>query len=149
MAVIGNKFVSPRRRLTLYRRKMQQTSVKSSYFVHIVILLCLMSLLTLGQIGVVATKGYAVSALQTEKTELLRLRDQLEVRYATAQSLEHIRKRAELIGLRPITPDQIEYMTIVHEQLATEPASNTSSSTASQQPGPNNPIPNKQPPTDP
>ncbi len=148
MAVIGNKFVSPRRRLTLNRHKMQQTSIKSSYLVHIVILLCLMSLLTLGQIGVVATKGYAVSALQTEKTELLRLRDQLEVRYATAQSLERIRKRAEQIGLRPITPDQIEYLTIVNEQLAAEPANNPNS-TASQHSLPNNTIPNKQTPTDP
>jgi hypothetical protein len=102
---------------------MQHIRAKSSYLVHIIVLLCLMSLLTLGQIGVVATKGYAVSALQTEKTLLLRQRDQLEVRYATAQSLEHIRRRAEQIGLRPISPDQVEYVTIVDEQLAGAPDS--------------------------
>lgn len=123
MAVLGNRFFSQRRRVTLQRRKMQHIRAKSSYLVHIIVLLCLMSLLTLGQIGVVATKGYAVSALQTEKTLLLRQRDQLEVRYATAQSLEHIRRRAEQIGLRPISPDQVEYVTIVDEQLAGAPDS--------------------------
>jgi hypothetical protein len=112
MAALSDSLFSAR------RRQFQQTFDSGRYLLHIIILLCLMSLLTLGQTGVVATKGYAVSTLETDKKELIRLREQLEVRYATAQSLERIRRRAEQLGLRPTRQEQIRYMTIVDPTLA-------------------------------
>ncbi len=114
MAALSDSLFSAR------RRQFQQTFDSGRYLLHIIILLCLMSLLTLGQTGVVATKGYAVSTLENDKKELVRLRDQLEVRYATAQSLERIRRRAEQLGLRPTRQEQIRYITIVDPTLAAE-----------------------------
>ncbi|NJO84190.1 MAG: hypothetical protein HC828_16300, partial [Blastochloris sp.] len=55
-------------------------------------------------------------------------RGQLQLRYATAQSLEHIRQRAEQIGLRTIDREQVRYLTIAPlphtpgEQTAAEQA---------------------------
>jgi hypothetical protein len=43
---------------------------------------------------------------------MLRERTLLQERQARAQSLERIRRRAEQIGLRPITDDQVRYMEI-------------------------------------
>lgn len=84
----------------------------SRYLLGLVLILCLMSLIVLVQTGVVATKGYAISQLEAERTGLIRERSQLQVRQARAQSLELIRRRAEQIGLRPVTPDQVRYVTV-------------------------------------
>lgn len=84
----------------------------SRYLLSAIVLLCLMSLITLAQTGVVATRGYAVTGLEAQRTSLLRQIDQLEVRYAEAQSLEYIRARAEHIGMRPIEHAQVRYITI-------------------------------------
>jgi hypothetical protein len=113
MAILSNSFFS-----TARRRLLQQHSISSSrYLVRIVFLLCLMSLITLGQTGVVATKGYAVANLAQQRTELIRMRNQFEMRYAAAQSLENIRNRAETIGLRPISREQVRYITIVDKNV--------------------------------
>ncbi len=82
------------------------------YLISIIILLSLMSLLTLGQTGIVATRGYAVAQLNSERLALQRHYDQLELRYAEASSLERIRTRAKQLGLRPATRDQMRYITI-------------------------------------
>jgi hypothetical protein len=87
----------------------------SRYLLGLVLILALMSLIVLAQTGVVATKGYAISRLEVEKTALTRERSQLQAREAHAQSLELIRRRAEQIGLRPITPDQVRYLSIPSE----------------------------------
>lgn len=97
----------------------------SRYLLGLVLILALMSLIVLVQTGAVATRGYAISQLEGEKTALMRERSQLQVREAQAQSLELIRRRAEQIGLRPITPDQVRYLDIPEEgtgngQQATE-----------------------------
>jgi hypothetical protein len=84
----------------------------SRYLLGLVLILALMSLIVLAQTGVVATKGYAISRLEEQKTTLIRERSQLQVREAHAQSLELIRRRAEKIGLRPIAPDQVRYLNI-------------------------------------
>ncbi len=89
----------------------------SRYLLGVVILLCLMSLIALAQTGVVATKGYAITQLEQQQTELLRERASLELQLAEAQSLERIRSRAEELGLRPITKDQVRYMTIDEDKL--------------------------------
>jgi hypothetical protein len=84
----------------------------SRYLLGLVAILALMSLIVLAQTGAVATKGYAISQLEDQKTALIRERSQLQVRGARAQSLELIRRRAEQIGLRPITADQVRYLSI-------------------------------------
>ncbi|MCX7789345.1 MAG: hypothetical protein N2378_01775 [Chloroflexaceae bacterium] len=80
------------------------------YLLGLVILLCLMSLIVLVQTGVVATRGYAISTLETQKVNLLRERTRLQERQARAQSLERIRRRAEQIGMTPVQEQQIRYI---------------------------------------
>jgi hypothetical protein len=80
------------------------------FLLGLVIILCSMSLVVLVQTGIVATKGYAISALEREKVELTRERSLLQERQARAQSLDRIRRRAGEIGLRPIKDDQVRYM---------------------------------------
>jgi hypothetical protein len=94
---------------------------RGRYLLATILLLCLMSLLTLGQTGVVATRGYAVTNLEMQHRELMRVHNQLEVRYAEAQSLGRIRKRAEQLGLRPIQAEQVRYMMLeAHPHIANE-----------------------------
>lgn len=80
------------------------------FLLGLVIILASMSLILLVQTGIVATKGYAISALEREKVELGRERSILQERQARAQSLDRIRRRAGEIGLRPITESQVRYM---------------------------------------
>jgi hypothetical protein len=82
------------------------------FLLGLVVILSIMSLILLAQTGVVATQGYAISALENEKTMLLRERTLLQERQARAQSLERIRRRAELIGLRPLSDEQVRYLEI-------------------------------------
>jgi hypothetical protein len=84
----------------------------SRYLLGAVVILCLMSLIALAQTGVVATKGYAIVSLEQQRTDLLRERSQLQLRQADAQSLARVRARAEQIGLRPLAPDQVRYVSI-------------------------------------
>jgi type II secretory pathway pseudopilin PulG len=91
------------------------------YLLGLVVILCLTSLIALAQTGVVATKGYAIVDLQAERTVLLRERTQLQARQAVAQSLEQIRSRADALGLRPTTPDQVRYIDIVVADERTAP----------------------------
>jgi hypothetical protein len=102
----------------------------SRYLLGVIVLLCLMSMIALGQTGVVATKGYAIVELEAQRTDLLRERGQLQLRYAQAQSLEHIRQRAEQIGLRTITREQVRYLTI--EPLPTTPGEQNASEQAAE-----------------
>jgi hypothetical protein len=90
----------------------------SRYLLGVVVLLCLMSMIALAQTGVVATRGYAIVELEAQRTELLRERSQLQLHYAEAQSLEHIRARAEQLGLRPMSKEQVRYITIEEPQPA-------------------------------
>ena len=78
----------------------------------LVLILSLISLIVLAQTGVVATRGYAIARLETERVTLLRERTLLQEREARAQSLERIRRRAEQIGLRPMSPAQARYLEI-------------------------------------
>jgi hypothetical protein len=85
------------------------------YLLGLVLILSLMSLIVLAQTGVVATRGYAITKLEDKRVALLRERTQLQERQARAQSLEQIRRRAEQIGLRPMTADQARYLEIPAE----------------------------------
>lgn len=85
----------------------------SRYLLGLVFILSLMSLIVLVQTGVVATKGYALAGLEAEKVTLLRERGLLQERQARAQSLDRIRRRAEQIGMRPVTADQVRYVDLM------------------------------------
>lgn len=84
----------------------------SRYLLGLVAILSLMSLIVLLQTGAVATRGYAIARLEAEKTQLLRERTLLLERQARAQSLERVRFQAEQLGLRPLKPDQIRYLSL-------------------------------------
>lgn len=84
----------------------------SRYLLGAIVLLCLVSLIALGQTGVVATKGYAISQLEQERTHLLRERTQLQLRLAAAQSLDRVQQRADALGMRPITEEQAVYIVV-------------------------------------
>lgn len=76
------------------------------------LLLALMSALTLGQTGRLATQGYAIARLQHQQVELLRERGALQLRLARAQSLADIERRAGDLKLRPMQNDQARYIAI-------------------------------------
>ncbi len=84
----------------------------SRYLLGVVILLGLMSMIALLQTGVVATKGYAIVALESRLVELRRENSDLQLRLASAQSLDTVRERAAQLGLRPMTSEQVRYITI-------------------------------------
>jgi hypothetical protein len=84
----------------------------SRYLLGAVLILCLVSLIALGQTGLVATKGYAIAQLEQQRIELLRERSQLQLRLAAAKSLERIERRASELGLRPLTREQSRYITV-------------------------------------
>lgn len=86
------------------------------YLIAAALLLSLMSLLSLGQIGRLSTKGYAISQLQAERTVLLREQSDLQIRLSKARSLDSIEQRAIELGLRPASPEQRRYMSF--EELA-------------------------------
>ena len=82
------------------------------YLIAAALLLSLMSLISLGQTGRLATKGYEIAQLQTHKNELLRERSALRLRLSEAQALPAIERRAREQHLRPMTPEQARYITI-------------------------------------
>ena len=82
------------------------------YLIAAALLLSLMSLVSLGQTGRLATKGYELAQLQEQKTELLRERSALNLRLSEAQSLAEVERRAKELHMRPMTPDQARYITI-------------------------------------
>jgi hypothetical protein len=82
------------------------------YLIAAAMLLSLMSLISLGQTGRLATKGYEISQLQARKTELLRERGALNLKLSEAQSLVEIERRARELHLRPMAPEQARYITI-------------------------------------
>jgi hypothetical protein len=82
------------------------------YLIAAAVILSLMSLISLGQTGRLATQGYELAQMQTERTQLLRQRSALQLQLSEAASLLKIDQRASALGLRPMTPDQALYVTI-------------------------------------
>lgn len=76
------------------------------------LLLSMISLISLNQTGRLAAIGYDITTLQQHKTILLRERNDMLLRLSQAQSLDTVRKRAEEQKLRPLTADQVRYMTV-------------------------------------
>jgi hypothetical protein len=82
------------------------------YLIAAAVILSLMSLISLGQTGRLATQGYEVTQLQAERTQLLRQRSALQLRLSEAASLLKVDQRASGLQLRPMTPEQARYVTI-------------------------------------
>lgn len=82
------------------------------YLIAAALLLSLMSLITLGQTGRLATKGYEIGRLQRQKTALIREISAAQLRLSEAQSLTQIEQRIKALNLRPATADQVHYMTV-------------------------------------
>lgn len=82
------------------------------YLIAAALLLSLMSLVSLGQTGRLATKGYQLAQLHTEQVELLREHSALLLQLSEAESLTSVEKRAKTLNLRPMAPEQARYITI-------------------------------------
>jgi len=82
------------------------------YLIAAALLLSLMSLVSLGQTGRLATKGYQLAQLQSEQIALLRERSTLLLQLSEAESLVTIEKRAQALHMRPMAPEQARYITI-------------------------------------
>lgn len=94
------------------------------YLIGAALILSLMSLISLGQTGRLATLGYELAQLQQERTTLLRERSSLQLRLSEAQSLEKIQQRAKSLNMRPLTPDQVRYVTVDPAQSAAQATNN-------------------------
>ena len=85
---------------------------EASLIAGAVAIVCILSILFLAQTGRVATAGYRLQALEQQHTELLREGEQYEFRIAQASRLDSIAVRAQALGLRPATSEQLRYATI-------------------------------------
>ena len=93
---------------------------RAGIVITLALAVALMSLLYLIQIGRVATKGYELEQLNLQRIELERGNQQLLFQIEQAQSLEYVRARAVALGLEPIKPTQIRYLTISMPTQSTE-----------------------------
>jgi len=91
------------------------------YLIAAALLLSLMSLISLGQTGRLATKGYQLAQLQSQQVELLRERSALLLRLSEAESLQSVQKRVKTLGLHPMAPEQARYITIAPTPERQEP----------------------------
>jgi len=82
------------------------------YLIAAALILAMLSLISLGQTGRLATQGYELAELQTERTQLLREHSALQLRLSEAQSFLKIEGRATALKLQPMTPEQVRYITI-------------------------------------
>lgn len=111
--------VNTRHRITIRQAKAQRVQLprylrldRGRYLIAAALLLAMMSLLTLGQTGRLATKGYEISQLQHQRDELIRNRSAMQIQLAEAQTIEKLKKRAVEQGLRPVDFDQVRYLTV-------------------------------------
>lgn len=112
--------INLRQRLPLQQARAQRLQLPrylrldgGRYLIAAAMLLGLMSLLSLGQTGRLATKGYELSSLTRQRTELLREQSALDLRLSEAQSLSRIERQAkDELGMQPMTPAQARYVTI-------------------------------------
>jgi len=108
------------RPLPLQNARVRRAQLPSSYFnlgepgliAGAVAIVCLLSILFLAQTGSVATAGYELQELESEHQRLLIEAEQFEFRIAQASRLDIVSERAEKLGLRVATSDQLRYATI-------------------------------------
>ncbi|MBS1964287.1 MAG: hypothetical protein JST60_00485 [Chloroflexi bacterium SZAS-1] len=92
------------------------------YLIAAAVIFALLSLISLGQTGRLATQGYELTNLQTQQRELLRTHGALQLQLSEAQSLLKIEQRGKALNMRPMTPDQVQYVTIAPPAPATASA---------------------------
>ncbi len=76
------------------------------------VIFALLSLISLGQTGRLATQGYELANLQRTRTELLREHGALQLQLSEAQSLPAIEGRAKALNMQPMQPEQLRYITV-------------------------------------
>lgn len=104
------------------------------YLIAAAVILSLMSLISLGQTGRLATQGYELAQMQTERTQLLRQRSALQLQLSEAASLLKVDQRATALGLRPMTPDQAHYVTVAPPDNREQETGDRQQSAATPQP---------------
>lgn len=82
------------------------------YLIAAALILAMLSLLSLGQTGRLATQGYELANMQAEHTELQRQHSALQLRLSEAQSFLKIEGRAAALKLQSMAPEQARYITI-------------------------------------
>jgi cell division protein FtsL len=82
------------------------------YVLLLTLIVCLLSLVTLVQSGLVTRMNYDLVALRQQQVQLNREYSRLQEQLARVQSVESRMKRATDMGFRPPTPEQIRYMRI-------------------------------------
>lgn len=92
------------------------------YLIAAAVVFALLSLISLGQTGRLATQGYELANLQREQRELLRTHGALQLQLSEAQSLLQIEQRAKALNMQPMTPDQVRYVTIAPPAAPAAPA---------------------------
>lgn len=82
------------------------------YLIAAAVIFALLSLISLGQTGRLATQGYELANLQQTQRELTRQHGALQLQLSEAQSLLKIENRAKALNMQPMTPAQVRYITI-------------------------------------
>ena len=82
------------------------------------VIFALLSLISLGQTGRLATQGYELANLQRTRTELLREHGALQLQLSEAQSLPTIEGRAKALNMQPMQPEQLRYITVSPPEAA-------------------------------
>lgn len=82
------------------------------------VIFALLSLISLGQTGRLATQGYELANLQRTRTELLREHGALQLQLSEAQSLPAIEGRAKALNMQPMQPEQLRYITVSPPEAA-------------------------------
>ena len=88
------------------------------YLIAAALILAMLSLISLGQTGRLATQGYEIADLQLQQTNLVREHSALQLRLSEVQSLQKIEGRAAALKLQPMTADQARYITIAPASAA-------------------------------
>ncbi len=82
------------------------------YVLLLTLIVCLLSLVTLVQSGLVTRMNYDLVALRQQQVQLNREYSRLQEQIARVQSVESRMKRATDMSFRPPTPEQIRYIRI-------------------------------------
>ena len=82
------------------------------------VIFALLSLISLGQTGRLATQGYELANLQRTRTEPLREHGALQLQLSEAQSLPAIEGRAKALNMQPMQPEQLRYITVSPPEAA-------------------------------
>lgn len=90
------------------------------YLIAAAVIFALLSLISLGQTGRLATQGYELVNLQKTQQQLTREHGALQLQLSEAQSLIKIEGRAKALNMQPMQPDQVRYITIAPPAEATD-----------------------------